>query len=540
MRTFTPAIAASWSLAGLLLVTGCTKRSTPVEDGIRTHTLLVGNQNEPASLDPHILDAYTDMRIAIALFEGLTVLDEKTARPLPGTAERWDVSPDGLTYTFQLRPTARWSNGDRVTAGDFAFAFQRILTPSLGSSYAYMLYPLKNAEAFNAGKLTDFSAVGVRAIDDQTLQLTLTLPTPYLLSLVAHSTWYPVHRAAIEKHGKIDARDSAWTRPGNLVGNGPFVLAEWRPNARISVTKNPYYWDAAHNSLERVTFFPIENAVSEELSFRAGQLHLTESLPPAKIALYQQESPEILRLNRLLSVLYLNFNTTKPPFDNVKVRQALSRAFDRAALAQRVYTGTAKPAGTFVPAACGDYVGPRGLPDDFAAARTLLAEAGFPNGAGFPTVTLEVFNDDKMPRLGEAIQSMWLKELGVHINIMAFEQKTGFQNQRSLAHQLAVCAWTGDYVDALTFLGTLASRSGNNWTGWKNPAFDAALDEAAATADAAKRLLVLQRAEEILLRECPVAPLTHPSQAFLVHRAVRHLELSPLGLCRYQRLELTD
>src|SRR5882724_10184331 len=195
---------------------GCTKRETPVEAGIRTQTLLIGNLAEPRDLDPHIVTAATDSYILAALFEGLTVLDEQTSKPLPGTADHWEISADGTVYTFHLRPEARWSNGDTVTARDFAYAFQRMLTPALGSEYSYMLWVIKNAEAYTSGKLTDFSAVGVTVLDDATLRLTLERPTPYLLALAAHGTWVPVHRATIEKFGRIDQRSTAWTRPGNL------------------------------------------------------------------------------------------------------------------------------------------------------------------------------------------------------------------------------------------------------------------------------------------------------------------------------------
>ena len=183
---------------------GCAKRETPVEEGIRTRTLLIGNQNEPASLDPHVVDAYTDQIILVALFEGLAVLDEKTSQALPGVAERWDVSPDGLVYTFHLRADARWSNGDPVTSRDFAYSFQRILTPAFAAEYSYMLWPIKNAEAFNTGKLADFAAVGIATPDDATLRLTLERPTPYLLAIAAHQTWYPVPRATIEKFGRME------------------------------------------------------------------------------------------------------------------------------------------------------------------------------------------------------------------------------------------------------------------------------------------------------------------------------------------------
>ncbi|MDB6127295.1 MAG: oppA 1 [Verrucomicrobia bacterium] len=525
-------------IASALVLASCAKRETPVEEGIRTHTLLIGNQNEPATLDPQLIDAATDQNIAVALFEGLTVLDEKTAQPIPGAAERWDISPDGLSYTFHLRASGRWSNGDALTASDFVYSFQRILTPALGSVYAYMLWPIKNAEEFNAGKLTDFTQVGVVAIDAATLRITLVRPTPYLLSVAAHSTWMPVHRATIEKFGKISDRDSAWTRPGNMVSNGAFALTEWRPNARVIVTKNPQYWDAAHTQLERVIFFPTEKADIEELNFRAGQLHLTFILPASKIPAYQKDAPEKLRIDPLLFFSYVNFNTTKPPFTDPKVRRALALAIDRAAISQSVFSGARPPASTVVPPNCGGYIPPRGQQPDFAAARALLAEAGFPGGKGLPSLPMQVLNDDKTPKMAETIQAMWQRELGVTTTIEPYEQKTWLQNQQTLTHTVGLLAWTADFADPVTFLGIFTTGNGNNWTGWGNPQYDALLDRAANTADPAARFSILQQAEALLLQEAPIAPVVFGARTYLIHPAVKNWQPSPVGVHRYQLVEL--
>lgn len=432
------------------------------------------------------------MNISVALFEGLTCYDENW-RPCPRCRRAVDISPDGLTYTFHLRPTATWSNGDRVTAADFAYSFQRLLSPALGSTYAYMLWPIKHAEAFNTGKLKTFAEVGVAVVDAATLRVTLTQPTPYLLGLAAHSTWLPVHRATIEKYGKIDERGTAWTRPGNLVGNGPFTLTEWQPNARLIVAKNPLYWGAATNPIARVIFYPTEKSEVEELTFRAGQLHVSYSVPPSKIANYRQQSPDRLRLDPLLGVTYINFNTTKPPLNNPSVRRALALALERAAISQRVFSGARAPAHTLVPPNCNGYTSPAGQPDDFATARTLLAEAGFPGGKGLPVMSIQVLNDDKLPRTAEAIQAMWLRELGVKVTIDPFEQKTWIQNQQTLTHTIALMGWTADFPDPITFLDVFKSDGGNNWTGWKSKDYDALLEQAASTADPAARFALLQK-----------------------------------------------
>jgi oligopeptide transport system substrate-binding protein len=536
-------IFASSLLAGLslgLALTGCGKRETSVAEGLRTQTLLIGNLAEPRDLDPHMVVAYTDMNILVALFEGLTVLDEKTAAALPGVAQRWEVSSDGLVYTFHLRPEARWSNGDPVTSRDFAYSFQRILTPAFASEYSYMLWPIKNAEAFNTGKLADFSAVGIATPDDATLRLTLERPTPYLPALAAHNTWMPVHRGTIEKFGRMEQRSTAWTRPGNLVGNGPFTLAEWSPNSRVVVAKNPGYWDAAQTRLNRVIFFPNESPEGEERAFRAGQLHLTYDVPPAKIAGYQTQAADQLRLDPLLRTYYLNFNTTKPPLNNPKVRRALGLAVDRETIARTVLNHAWRPAPAFTPPDCGGYTASAGMTTDFAAARQLLAEAGFPEGKGIPSLPVQVLNDGKQPKIAEALQAMWQRELGVRITIEPYEQKIWLQNQQSMTHTLAMLGWVADFPDPVTFLDILHTGNGNNWTGWSNAEYDRLLDTAAVTADAKARLALFQKAEALLLNEAPVAPLLYGARTYLIHPSVKNWPPALLGVHRLQRVELKN
>lgn len=525
-------------LIAVLSSTSCARRESPADAALTAKTLLLGNLSEPADLDPHIVTAYTDQNILVALFEGLTALDEKTSRPVPAVAERWDVAADGLTCTFHLRADARWSNGDRVTAHDFAYSFQRILSPALASEYAYMLWPIKNAEAFNTGRLAGFSAVGIKVLDDATLQLTLERPTPYLLSLAAHPTWFPVHRATIEKFGRIDQRSTAWTRVGQLVGNGAFTLAEWSPNARLVVAKNPHHWDAAQNQLERVTFFPTENPDVEERNFRAGQTHVTYSLPVDKIARYREQHPEQLRLDPFLQTFFLRFNVTRPPLDRPQVRRALALAIDREAIARSVLRGSRPAAAHLVPPDCAGYTSRARVATDFTEARRLLAEAGFPNGQNLPALELQVRNDDTQPKVAEALQGMWQRELGVRVSIAPFEQKTWVQNQQALAYAISFAAWAGDFADPATFLDLFIGQGGNNWTGWADPTYDRLIADAARTGDSAARLELFQAAEARLLEHAPIAPLYFGARTYLIHPAVKNWQPSLLGFHRYQLIRL--
>ena len=248
------------------LLAGCSSRETQVERGNRTQTLYLGNYGEPTDLDPQTATDTSTNSVVAALFEGLTQYDPKTSEPTPAAAASWSVSSDNLTWTFHLQPEARWSNGDPLTASDFVFAYRRMLSPTFGAEYAYMLYPLKNGEAYNSGKIKDPTLVGARAADAHTLVLTLEHPVPYLLTMTCHTSWYPVHRPTIEKFGPIDQRGSHWTLPGNLVGNGYFTLTEWKPHQYVRVTKSPTYWNRSQVRLQEVYFYPIEDVDAEEHS----------------------------------------------------------------------------------------------------------------------------------------------------------------------------------------------------------------------------------------------------------------------------------
>ncbi len=525
-------------LALLLAGVGCGRRTRPVDEGIRTGTLLLGNSAEPADLDPHLANSYTDLNLLNALFEGLTVLDERTSQALPGCAERWQTSPDGLTWTFHLRPGLTWSNGDPVTSEDFVFAYRRILTPVFGASYSYMLWPIRGAEAFNRGQETDFSTVGIQAPDAQTLVITLHQPTPYLAALTSHATWFPLHRATIERFNGVTRQGTAWTRPGNLVGNGAFTLEDWQPNARLTVVRNPRYWNNANTGLERIVFLPVESAEVEERNFRAGQMHITYAVPPSKIPTLQAETPSPLRVDPLLNTWYLNCNVARPPLNDPRVRRALALAIDRPALSQAVFHGARAPAFSFTPPDCGGFTAKVRIERDVETARRLLAEAGFPNGQGLPELPMQVLNDSFLPRLAEALQAMWARELGVRITIEMYEQKTWLQNQQSKSHTLGLLGWVADFADPVTFLDLFTTDNGNNWTNWSDATYDQLLQQASAEPDPLKRFDLFQRAEAYLLEQAPITPIVFGSRTYLLHPAVKNWEPAPLGFQRFQRIRL--
>jgi oligopeptide transport system substrate-binding protein len=320
----------------LLSVTACARRETAQVDAVREQTLLLGNGAEPEDLDPQVVTAYTDQNILLALFEGLTAIDEKTSQAVPAAATSWECSADGLTWTFHLREDMHWSNGDQLTADDFVQSWRRMLTPAFGAEYAYLLYPIKNAQAFNEGTESDASVLGLSAPDALTIRIELARPTPYLPILVGLPPWYPVNPRVLERFGATAKRGTDWTRPGNLVGNGPFTLDEWVPNSRIVVGRNSNYWNADAVTLHQIVFYPTENPDTEEKDFRAGQVHVTYALPLVKISQYIRQAPDMLRVDPFLQTFFLRFNVNRRPFDDPRVRKALSLVIDRDSISKHV------------------------------------------------------------------------------------------------------------------------------------------------------------------------------------------------------------
>jgi oligopeptide transport system substrate-binding protein len=502
-----PAWLAAGLLVPLLLTTGCGQRSSAVERGNREQVLHIGNLSEPSDLDPHVINSHQDANIVMALFEGLVQYHPRTAEPVPAIAQRWETTADNLTWTFHLRRDAKWSNGDPLTAHDFVFAYRRMLTPSLAAEYASLLYVLKNGYALNAGRLDDPARLGAHAGDDHTLVLTLEHPVPYLLTMLCHPSWYPVHRPTLEAHGGTERRGSAWTRPGNHVGNGCFALAEWRPHQFIRVEKNPHYWDHAQVRLNAAVFHPIESEDAEERAFRAGQLHVTSTLPISKIAVYRNQQSPFYEPHVFLATFFLLFNVDKQPLDDPRVRRALSLAIDRERFVRDVLKGGQVPAGHLTPPDTAGFNSRASVSYNLDAARTLLAEAGFPGGRGFPRLEL-LYNSTEANRLiAETLQQMWNKGLGIGITLQNQEARVQQVSLRSGDFQIARFAWVGDYLDPSTFLELMTGDSGNNMTRWRNAEYDRLFAEANRTADQTRRYELYQRLEEILTGESPIAPV---------------------------------
>lgn len=512
------------TLAFLALITACTGGETNVERGNREGILHYGNGSEPQGLDPHVVTGVPENHLVRALFEGLTVKNPWTLEPEPGVAESWDVSDDGKVYTFHINPEAKWSNGEPVTASDYVWSWERALHPTMGNQYAYMLYPVVNAERFARKEITDFSAVGVKALDEGTLQVTLNAPTPYFLQLMDHYSTFAVHPETILKHGAMTDRYTKWTRVENIVGNGAFTLEEWLLNRRITMKKSDTYWDRDKVKLNGVVFYPTENIVSEERMFRVGQLHYTQTVPLDKIPVYQtMEDTPYVQAPYLGTYFYL-INTKRPPLDDVRVRKALSMAIDRVKLNDTVMQKSNFPAYSITPPDTMGYNPPKLFDYEPEKARKLLAEAGFPNGEGWPKVELVYNTSESHRKIAVALQQMWKDVLNISIIISNQEWKVYLDSVDTMNFDIARRGWIGDYVDANNFLDLYITDGGNNNTGYADPRYDEMILKLAPQAKTQEeRYRIFYEAETMLMEQMPILPIYTYTSKHLIHPSVKDM-----------------
>lgn len=509
------------AVALLLLPHSACKRGQSIVERARADQILhVGNGQEPQELDPHVITGVSEIKILSALFEGLVGQDPATLDPIPGAAETWDISPDGLSYAFHLRPDLRWSDGQVLKAEDFAFGYQRALTPEVAAPNAYLLFVLKNAGAYYRGEIP-FEDVGVKALDDRTLELQLSHPAPYLLSLLAHPVWFPLKRETIVSEGEALGRSPGWTRPGKLVSNGPFKLTDWKVNGYVQVEKNPYYWDAERTRLNQIFFYPTESREAEERAFRAGQLHLTEAMPVSKVGFYRDRNHPSLQIDPYLGTYYLQLNTRKPALADARVRRALGLAIDRVLIVESITRGGQKPAWHFTPPGTGGYTPAIAGVKNTVMARELLAQAGYPEGEGFPKLSYLYNTSENNKAIAEALQQMWRKNLGINVELINQEWKVYTHTRETGQFDILRSSWIGDYLDATSFLDVWTSESGNNFTGWKSPSYDHLLAQARLSGLSDQRFEMFGEAEELLMREQPIIPLYFYTSVYLKHESVK-------------------
>ncbi|MBX4149954.1 peptide ABC transporter substrate-binding protein [Paenibacillus sp. FSL W7-1279] len=492
--------------------------------------------SDPPTLDPGLAQDNTSNTVISAVFEGL-VRKGADGSEEPGVAEKWDISEDGLKYVFTLRKDAKWSNGDSVTAKDFEYAWKRVLDPNFtpASPYAYQLYYIKNAEAYNLGEIKDANEVGVKATDDYTLEVTLANPTPYFLSLMSFQTYFPIHSS-------VEGNASWATKPETLIGNGPFKVSQMTKGQKIELVKNDQYWDKDGIKLEKVQMSIVNSSATELSSYRNDELdyagHPTGNIPTDQLNAIKKELGDELMIKGISSTYFYIFNTTEEPFDNVNIRKAFAMAIDRQAIVEKITQGGQLPAHGFVPP------GIKGESDEYRKevpdtyfdenleeAKKLLEQGMKEKGyTTLPEVTLIHNSDDNHKKIALAIADMWKNNLGVTVKVQNQEWGVFLKNRTDLNYQVARSGWGADYNDPMTYIDMWTSNGGNNDTGFKNEEYDKLVKDAYATSDNAKRMELMSKAEKILVEENQVVmPIYYYSSVSLVKPWVKNLHLDYKG-----------
>jgi len=471
--------------------------------------------SEPELRDPSVMSGQPDGRFARIVFEGLTNSDPRTLEPRPGQAYRWETGADGLVYTFHLRPGLSWSDGTPLTSRDFAWSWRRALAPATASRNASLLYAIRGAEDYNKGVLADSSRLGLATPDDSTFVVTLAQPTAYFLFLTTYYTFLPVPRHVVERWGAL------WTLPQHLVGNGPFRWTYWRQNDRYEFAPSERYWDRAHVRLEKIVGYTVDDLSTATNLYKSGALDWNPSnYIPSQFLPYLRGYADF-RVYPSQATYFYCVNCTRAPFTDPWVRRALNLAIDREAISRDLLKGSRAAWGRITPAGYPGYAGPRPVAFDPARARECLARAGFPGGKGFPRVSILFNTSEDHRRIGEAIQAMWKRELGIDVELTNQEWGSYMQSTVTLHYDVARRTWTGDYLDPNTFLQLLVSGDGNNRTGWSNARYDALVREAAGTLDPARRFASLAEAESLALDQSPYLPIYLYSTSELVKPWVR-------------------
>jgi oligopeptide transport system substrate-binding protein len=503
-----------------IFIISCSESINPVDSGLENQIYHHGNGSEPQGIDPHIVTGVPEHHILISLCEGLTIPNPNpndTNGYMAGTAESWSISDDGKEYIFNINKNAKWSNGEPVTADDFVWSWKRILTASLGSQYPDMLYYLVGAYEYHNGLIDDFDQVGVKSVDKHTLKVNLKNPTPFFLGLLSHYSTWTVHKETVLKFGDIDDRNGEWTRPGNFVCNGPFQLKTWELNNKIVVEKNPHYYDAAMVRLNEIHYYPVSNVMTEDRMFRAGQLHLTSTLPSQKCPIYIEENPN-LRIDPYMGTYFYRINTENEVLKDVRVRKALAYSIDRQLLVDKVTKCGQIPAYSFTPPGSNGYQPTTEIPFDPILAKSLLEEAGFSEQNPFPKLEILFNTNEDHRKLALAVQQMWQINLGIEVELVNQDWKVYLNREMIGDFQISRAGWIGDYEDPNTFLDLMRPNRGNNKTGWENMEYDALVEKANTINNQAERYKLLYQAEEILIKNMPVIPL---------YTYVRAYQLSP-------------
>jgi oligopeptide transport system substrate-binding protein len=492
-----------------------------------------GNGAEPETLDPQKLTGVPEANIAYDLYEGLATLDDN-GNPTGGVAKTWDISDDGKTYTFHLREDAKWSNGDPITADDVVYSLRRIVDPKVAAEYAYIYAPILNADDISSGKEKDLTKLGVVAVDAHTVKITLKASTPYFIGLLAHTSGQIVNKAVVEKFG------DQWTRPGNNVTSGAYVITEWTPQSRIVMVKNPHFHDAANVKIDKIIVYPTEDLDEEFKRFRAGELDVTYDMPKDKIPVAQKEYKGEFHQSAYFGTYFYAINMTKDPLGkDLKLRDALSMAIDREALVKKITLGGELPAYSWMPPGVPGYTQQKldfasmTMKQRLAKAKQLLKEAGY--GPNKPLQVEILYNtSENHKKIAIAIASMW-KAVGVQAKLNNQEWKV-YLDTRKHDYQVARAGWIGDYLDPSDFMEQYMSDAGDSdFLHYDNKEYDGLLRKAQTEPNQEARMKLFEQAETIFLKDQPLIPIYHYVHVQMISKKLEgwHDNLLGYNLSRY-------
>lgn len=509
-RTFRTASAAALLLglfAAALSLTGGAR--------LERADFAFNNGTEVTTLDPAQVVGIPEGRVIRALYEGLVVKHPRTLAPLPGMAESWEISADGLTYTFRIREGALWTNGDEVTAHDFVYTYKRLLHPKTAANYAYQLWYVRGARAFSAEVTEDgepkhdfASTVAIAAPDDRTLVIGLESPTPFFLDLVGFYPLFPVNRRAIEAAQERWGTEweIQWLRPEYIVTNGPFKLLDRRVNDRIRLEKNEDYWDAENVAFRSMDILAVEQDATMLNMYLTGSVDYIDRVNTNVVA--EMMPREDFNPTPYSGSYYYRINVTRPPFDDKRIRRALSLTIPRKAICEGIMRMGQVPAYALVPPGIPGYTNAETRRGDLTEAKRLMAEAGYgPGGKTIPTIEIHYNTSEAHAAIAQIIALEWQNELGIRAKLRNEEWKVYLDTQNTLRYDISRSAWIADYADPNTFLDEFLTDGQNNRTGWSNAQYDHFLEQAAAELDPLKRMDLLRQAEAILMEELPILPI---------------------------------
>lgn len=497
--------------------------------------------SEPSTIDPALNSSVDGAVMLHHAFEGLIKwVDDGAGNAMlaPGMAESWDISDDGLVYTFHIREGALWSDGEPVTASDFEFAWKRVVDPATAADYSYMLDCVLNGPEIIYDGTKEPSELGAVALDDMTFEVTLHTAIPYFAEIAAFPAAFPVREDIIEANG------DQWTfEPATYIGNGPYMMSEWVHNSYIKMVKNPNHYDFENLGPNSIKFALMDDDNAMLAAFNSGELDFNEGYPIDEVPALLESGQ--LKIGDYIGTYYVSFQTKKAPFDDPRVREAFSLAIDRNYIVEQITRAGQVVAGGYVPSGIYDASGPGSdframggdyysmAKDDYAAnterARELLAEAGFPGGEGFPIVEYIYNTNDGHKAVGEALQNMWQQELGVQVTLTNQDWAVFLETRKNGDYMIARNGWIADYNDPISFLDMWVTGGGNNDAQYENPAYDTLIKTAKTSSDATVRMKAMHDAEDILMGEAVVAPIYYYTVPYMVSDDLKDWYYSPLG-----------